>query len=118
MATKAKAREFLKASDSHRHYSTIIDLALTYFITKAEKEGNSQFAEDLKKAKEEYVKDFNLAIEITENVYAEMFTDDELDNLIILHSNPAMSKARDTASEIVAKILEGYSKVAAEAVRH
>jgi hypothetical protein len=110
MASREKARKFLEASDSHRHYSEIIDLALMYFITKASKEGNTRFAEDLKKAKEDYGKDFNQAIEITESVYCEMFTDDELDNLIILHSNPAMSKARDTASSIVGKILDRYSE--------
>jgi len=114
MASKEKARQFLQASESHKHYSEIIDLALTYFITKAEKEGNTRFAEDLKQAKEAYKKDFNQAIEITESVYSEMFTDDELDNLIILHSNPAMSKARETASEIVGKILEKYSEVASK----
>ena len=112
MASREKARQFLKASDSHRHYSQIIDLALTYFITKAEKQGNARFAEDLKHAKAEYGKDFNQAIEITESVYSEMFSDDELDNLIILLSNPAMSKARDTAADIVGKILDKYSAVA------
>lgn len=110
MASKEKARKFLEVSDSHRHYSEIIDLALTYFITKAEQEGNVRFAEDLRKAKEAYKKDFDRAIEVTESVYCEMFSDEELDNLIILLSNPALSKARDTASEIVGKILEKYSR--------
>ena len=112
MASKEKARQFLQASDSHRHYSQIVDLALTYFITKAEKQGNTRFAEDLRKAKDEYGKDFNQAIEVTESVYCEMFSDDDLDNLIILLSNPAMSKARDTAADIVGAILEKYSAVA------
>jgi hypothetical protein len=110
MASREKARKFLEASESHKHYTEIIDLALTYFITKATKEGKTQFAQDLKQAKEEYGKDFNQAIEITESVYCDMFSDDELDNLIILHSNPAMSKARDTAAAIVGQILDRYSE--------
>jgi hypothetical protein len=110
MASPQKIKEFMKESDSHKHYSQIIDLSLTYFITKAEKDGKTEFAAELKKGKENYIKDFNKAIEVTESVLGEMFTDDELDNLIILYSNPALSKARDIASEIVGKILEKYTQ--------
>ena len=110
MASAEKVREFLKEADSHKHYSEIIDLSLTYFITKAEKDGKTEFAAELRKGKEEYIKDFNQAIEITESVLGEMFTDDELDNLIILNSNPALAKARSTATEIVGKILEKYTE--------
>jgi hypothetical protein len=111
MASKEKAKEFLEASDSHKHYSEIVDYTLTYFISKAEREGATRFAEDLKLAKAEYKKDFNEAFEVTEAVHCEMFTDEELDNLIILHSNPALKKARDIAGDIMNKILEKYSEV-------
>ena len=110
MASKEKVQAFLKESDSHKHYSQIIDLSLTYFITRAEKDGKTEFAAELKKGKEDYVKDFEKASEVTESVLGEMFTDDELDNLIILNSNPALAKARQTASEIVGKILEKYAE--------
>jgi hypothetical protein len=111
MASKERARKFLEASDSHKHYSEIVDYTLTYFITKAEREGSTHFAEDLRRAKEEYEEEFNKAIEVTEAVYCEMFTDEELDNLIILHSNPALKKARDLAGDIVNKTLEKYSEI-------
>ena len=111
MASKEKVQEFLKESNSHKHYAQIVDLAVTYLITKAEKEGNTSFAGDLRNAKKAYEKDLSEAIDITESVYQEMFSDDELDNLIILFSNPALSKARDTAPEIVGQILEKYSLV-------
>ena len=41
MASKEKVQAFLKESDSHKHYSQIIDLSLTYFITRAEKDGET-----------------------------------------------------------------------------
>jgi hypothetical protein len=110
MASREKARKFMEASDSHKHYSEIVDHTLTYFITKARREGDERFAADLEKAKAEYAQDFNEAVEVTEGVYCEMFTDDELDDLIILHSNPALKKARDIAGNIVNKILEKYSE--------
>jgi hypothetical protein len=112
MASRAKAREFLQASESHTHYSSIVEYALTYFIAKAEKEGNVRFAADLKKAKEEYHEEFAWALELTEEVHAELFTDEELDNLIILHSNPALKKARALTADIFNKILEKYSLMA------
>ncbi len=111
MASRERAKKFLAASDSHKHYSEIVDYTLTYFITKAEREGDTRFAEDLKRAKEEYKEEFNQAFEVTEAVHCEMFTDEELDNLIILHSNPALKKARDAAGDIMNKILEKYSEV-------
>jgi hypothetical protein len=111
MATKKKARQFVEASDSHKHYSEIVDYTLTYFITKAEREGDSRFAEDLRKAKEEYGEEFDQAIEVTEDVYSEVFTDDEIDDLIVLHSNPTLKKARDLTATIMSKILEQYSRV-------
>ncbi len=111
MASKERARKFMEASDSHKHYSEIVDYALTYFITKADRDGATRFAEDLRRAKEDYDDEFTKAIQVTEAVYCVMFTDEELDNLIILHSNPALKKARDLAGDIVNKILEKYSEV-------
>jgi hypothetical protein len=111
MASREKARRFLEASDSHKHYSEIVEYTLTFFITKAEGEGKTRFADDLREAKEEYGEDFNRAIEATEAVYCEMFTDEDLDNLIVLHSNPSLTKARDLTGSIMNKILEKYSEV-------
>jgi hypothetical protein len=111
MASRERTKKFLEASDSHKHYSEIVDYTLTYFISKAEREGSTRFAEDLKRAKEQYKEEFNEAFEVTEAVHCEMFTDEELDDLILLHSNPALKKARDAAGDIMNKILEKYSEV-------
>jgi hypothetical protein len=108
MGSRQKARRFLEESDSHQHYSSIVEYSLTYFIHKAEKEGNARFADDLRKAKEEYHEEFRKAVEITEQVYCDTFTDEELDNLIVLHSNPALKKARALTADIMSKILEKY----------
>ena len=111
MASKEKAKEFLEASDSHRHYSEIVEYTLTYFISKAEREGATRFAEDLRRAKQQYKEEFDKAFEVTEAVHCEMFTDEELDDLTVLHSNPSLKKARDAAGDIMNKILEKYSQV-------
>jgi len=108
MASREKARRFLEESESHQHYSSIVEYALTYFIAKAEKEGNTRFAADLKKARDEYHDEFQWAFEITERVYAETFTDEELDDLTVLHSNPALKKARALTADIMNKILGLY----------
>jgi preprotein translocase subunit SecA len=113
MGSRQKVRQFLEESDSHRHYSSIVEHFLTYLIAKAEKEGNARFAADLRKAKDEYHEEFNQAIDITESVYAEIFTDDELDDLIILHNNPALKKARSMTAEIVNGILKKYVEASA-----
>jgi preprotein translocase subunit SecA len=105
MASRQKARKYLEDSESHSHYSSIVEYVLTYFIARAEKEGNNQFADELRKTKEEYHADFQEAFEITEEVYADLFTDEELDDLIVLHSNPATRKARALTPEIMNKIL-------------
>ncbi len=112
MASREKARLFLEVSETHQHYSSTIDYALTFFIAKAEKEGNPRFAADLRKAKGEYHTDFAKAIEITEQVYAEVFSDEELDDLIILHSNPATKKLRTLGADIMNRVLEKYLDVA------
>jgi len=111
MASRERAKRFLEVSDSHKHDSEIVEYTLTFFITKAEREGNTRFAEDLKRAKEEYKEAFDKAFEVTEAVHCEMFTDEELDDLTVLHSNPALKKARDTAGDIMSRILEKYSEV-------
>ena len=108
MASREKVRQFLDVSESHKHYSSIVEYALTYFIAKAEKEGNPRFADDLKRAKEDYHEHFQWAFELTEQVHADIFTDEELDNLIVLHSNPALKKARALTADIMNKILEKY----------
>jgi hypothetical protein len=111
MGSRQKAKQFLEASETHKHHSNLIDYTLTYFIKKAEKEGRSQFAADLRRTKEDYKEDFNKALEITEEVYCEIFSDEELDDLMMLHSNPAIKKLRDLTSGIMNKVLEKYSLV-------
>ncbi len=113
MGSREKARQFLQESEAHQHYSSIVEYALTYFIAKAEMQGNTRFAEDLRKAKAEYHEDFQNAVDVTELVYADIFTDEELDDLIILHMNPALKKARALTADIVKAILQKYMEVSA-----
>ena len=113
MASRENVRRLLEESDAHKHYSSIVECTLTYFIAKAEKEGNSRFADDLRKAKQGYHEEFQQGVQLTEDVYAETFTDEELDDLIILHSNPALRKARALTSDIFNTILEHYLLVSA-----
>ena len=113
MASKEKVRQFLKDSDSHAHYSSIVECALTYFIHKAKSEGNLRFAADLERAKSEYHNEFAQAVAITEHAYADMFTDEELDNLILLHANPALKKARATTVDLFHSILQQFESASA-----
>lgn len=111
MASRAKARQFLEESGAHKHYSDIVECALTYFIAKAQKEGNTRFADDLRTAKRGYHEEFQKGVEFTVEVYAETFSDEELDDLIILHSNPALQKARALTSDIFHAVMDHYSLV-------
>jgi preprotein translocase subunit SecA len=113
MASIEKARRFLDESDSHTHYSSIVEYVLTYFITKARLQGNDRFAADLEKAKAEYHDEFRWAHELAEEVHAELFTDEELDDLIVLHSNPALKKARALTADIFSAVLEKYRAMSA-----
>jgi hypothetical protein len=113
MASREKARRFLEESESHSHYSTLIEYVLKYFMAKAELDGNARFAADLKQAKDEYHEAFQGAFELTEQVHAELFTDEELDDLIFLHSNPALKKARALTADIVNQILDKYLSASA-----
>ena len=106
MATKEMARRFIDEADVYNQYSSIIEYTLTVFIVKAEKEGNTRFADDLRNAKATYHPDFQKAIAITEDVYAEAFTDEELNDLIVLNNNPALKKARALGADLMNKILE------------
>ena len=111
MGSREKVRQFLEESEAHRHYEGIVDYALAYLVAKAEKEGKSQFAADLARMKGEYKEDFANAVALTEGVFSEIFTDEELDNLIVLHSNPATKKLRGLNSGIMGRILREYAKV-------
>jgi len=113
MANLEKVRQFLEESDAHRHYGSIVGYTLTYFIHKAEREGNQRLAGDLRKIESEIADEFQKGIEITEEIYQEIFSDEELDNLIILHQNAALTKARAMAPEIMNKILERHLQVEA-----
>jgi hypothetical protein len=113
MASREKVRRFLEESEAYKHYSNIVECALTYFIAKAEKEGNSRFADDLREAQRGYHEAFQKGVDVTEEVYAETFTDEELDDLIILGGNPALKKARQLTSDIFDSIVKHYAAVSA-----
>jgi hypothetical protein len=108
MGSTERVRRFLEASEAHKHYEGIVEYALSYFVARAAGKGNDRFADDLRRLKREYKEEFAQAIGLTEEVYAEHFSDEELDDLIFLHSNPAIKKSRDLNSEIMSKILEKY----------
>ena len=111
MGSRQKVLQLLEVSEAHRHYERIVELALSYLIVKAEAEGRDQFAAELRREKDGYKEEFERGVAITEEVYSEVFTDEELDDLIVLHSNPAIGKSRLLTSEIMNKILEKYSKL-------
>jgi hypothetical protein len=106
MATKEMARRFIDEADVYNQYSSLIENILTVLIAKAEKEGNARFADDLRNTRATYHPDFQKAIEITEQVYADAFTDEELSDLIILNNNPALKKALAQVAYLVNKIQE------------
>ena len=107
MGSKGKAKEFLEVSQTHEHYSTIIENTLMFFIATAEQE-NKEFAEYLKKMQSDYKDQFANAIDMTELVYAEIFSDDELEELIVMHQNPVLEKLRGLTSEISQRTIEKY----------
>ena len=113
MSSAEKARRFIEESESHKHYSSIVNYTLTYFIAKAKKDGNARFAAELEKAREEYHEQFRSALQLAEDVHAQHFTDEELDDLIILHSNPALKKARALTADIFNEMLEKYLSMSA-----
>jgi len=113
MTSREKVRKFLEQAEIHKHYSSIVACTLTYFISKAEKEGNTRLVEDLRKAMQSSPEEFNAGIELTEQIYADMFTDDELDELIVLNSNPTLKKARSLTSDIFNSTLDKLLKVSA-----
>ncbi len=109
MGSKEKSKEFLKVSRTHEHYSTIIEEALKYFIAKADEE-NKEIAEYLRKMQSDYKVQFKEAIDITEQVYADIFSDDELDELIVMHQNPTLLKLRGLTADISDKTIENYNQ--------
>ena len=109
MGSRQKAKEFLEMSRTHEHYSTIIDYALKFFILRAEQE-NSPCADYLKEIQEDYHEQLANAIEVTEGVYSEIFSDDELEELIVMHQNPVMEKLRGLTADISNKTIEEYVK--------
>jgi broad-specificity NMP kinase len=111
MGSRQKVTRFLEASEAHQHYESIVEMALSYLVAKAEKEGRDQFAAELRTEREGYREEFAKALAVTEEVYCEVFTDEELDDLIVLHSNPAIKKSRLLTSEIMNKILEKWSQL-------
>jgi len=113
MASREKTRQFLAESEVVQHYAGIVEYTLTFFVHKAQKEGNARLAADLLKAKDEYHLDFQTGVEVSEEVYSETFSDEELDDLIILHCNPALKKARALTATIMNKILERYLEASA-----
>jgi hypothetical protein len=111
MGSREKVRHFLEESEAHRHYEGIVEYALTYLAAKAAKEGKGQLAADLGEMKKEYKEDFANAVAMTEDVFSDVFDDEELDNLIVLHSNPAIKKLRALNSEIMGRILKKYAQI-------
>jgi len=109
MGSKQKAQAFLETSEAPEYFWSIIEFTLTYFIAKAEKEGNKSFAEQLQRAKSDYRDDFNKALNITEDVYCEIFNDEELDELIVMRATTPIKKLRDLTPRIMDTILEKYS---------
>ena len=108
MGSQQKAKELLKVSDILTHYSSLISYSLMYFIAKAQQEG-SPLADELLKIKSGYQGEFDDAAEITGQVISEVFDDEELDELLVISTNPSLEKLRGITPEIMKRVLEKYS---------
>ena len=109
MGSMEKAKQFVETSETLKLYSEIIDNMLLYFVTRAEKEGNHTFAEELKKVESSFMGDFTDALEVTEKVCCEIFSDEELQELTVMHSTPALEKLRGLTPKIMERFFENYS---------
>lgn len=111
MTSKEKALRFLDVTGIKEMYSSVIEYALTYYIAKAESEADP-LADILKKIKDGFRQELeDVEVEdIAAEVIAGVFSDDELDELIVLHSTPAINRLQGLAPEIMSRILEGMSK--------
>lgn len=109
MGSKQKAREFLEVSRTHEHYSAIVEQSLRFFIAKAEQE-KPECVDYLKKLQTDYKDQFQQAIDVTEQVYADIFTDAELEELIVMHQNPTLLKLRGLTSEISDRTISQYDQ--------
>ena len=109
MTSKEKALRFLDVTGIKEQYTSIIGNALTYFIAKAESEGDP-LADGLKKLKDGYKQELENVEEVACEVISGVFSDDELDELIVLHSTPAINRLQGLTPEIMSRILEGISK--------
>ncbi len=105
MANKEKAQEFIKASEVNKHYASIIEFSFSYFMKKAE-QADSKLADELKKVQEDYKSEFEKGIDLAIEAYGELFTDEELDELIVIHSNPVLKKLRSSTEQLMSKISE------------
>ncbi len=105
MGSKEMAKKFLEASEVSNHYASIIDFTFTYFVKKAE-QIDPQAAEALKKIKDGYPEEFASSIGLAEEAYSEMFTDEELEELTVMHGNPVLMKLRGSTKELMNKIAE------------
>ena len=108
MGSTQKAKEFLATSKTLDLYSEIIDNMLLYFIARAEKEGNPALSEELKKLKASYIDDFTDALEITEQLYCDIFSDEELNELIVMHATPSLEKLRGLTPKIMDRFFARY----------
>jgi hypothetical protein len=111
MTSKEKVQRFLDVTGIKGMYSSVIEYSLTYFIAKAESEGDP-LADGLKKIKGGFRQELeDVGVEdVAAEVIAGVFSDDELDELIVLHSTPALNRLHGLAPEIMGRILEGMSK--------
>jgi hypothetical protein len=53
--------------------------------------------------------DFTDALQITEQVYCDIFSDDELQEMIVMHSTPALEKLRGLTPKIMDRFFENYT---------
>ncbi|MCK4781319.1 DUF2059 domain-containing protein [Candidatus Parcubacteria bacterium] len=93
-----KVKKFLEVSESRKQYVLIVEHMITQIRTEI---GNEEVLDKFS----EVMNAVGVKImDAIEKIYADLFSDEEIDELILLHSSPMAIRSRELQPKILEKI--------------
>lgn len=107
---REKIKEYLKVSGATSGMTDVIEVANNYLLDQLKGEHSADDMKDIVKLNEKYLLLVRGRIDEFQekfvNLYAEHFTEEDMDALIVFHNSPVAQKMREVGSKILPRAVE------------
>lgn len=95
MANRSKVRQFFEVAETEKQFSSLTEQLISFYKNRLEADGEDDAQKIVQVQQFVYEEVKKLVFPLMEDIYADVFTDSELDELISIYSSSTFQRLRE-----------------------